>query len=312
LNNFKEVRKIAVLLPNKNFFGAQIVIIPFFKKLKRLFPAAYIMAVSPGPEFNALKEQGLFDRLILSEKGISGFKNTAKKIRDIRPDILFTLRRKSERDWLFNIFSGAREKIGFRRRWSPLVYDKLCRYDKNSYRSVNFLKLLQFYDKESINYTLNPDAEHAGNSTAWLIPCGSKKEKLWPVDNYITLAKKINKQLKYKIVFVLGPAEQNLEEYIISRLDGYIKPEFIISAGVKELLRKAQSCALAVTNDCGPGHIAQISGVPAVVLFEKGANVNEWVNSSGKSRPIVSFSGSIAGISPEEVFDKLLEDEKSV
>lgn len=304
MKNFKKIRKICVLLPNKSFFGAQIVIIPFFKKLKKLFPAADIIAVSPGPEFNELKEPGLFDRLILSEKGISGFKNTVKELRDLKLDILFTLRRKSERDWLLNIFSGAKEKIGFRRKWSPLVYDKLCSYDKNTYRAINFLKLLQFFDKESINYTLKRSLPHTKAASAWLIPCGSKKEKLWSIDNYIALAKKLAEQLKYKTVFVLGPAELKLKEYIISNFDGYMKPEFIISAGVEELLQKAQSSALAVTNDCGPGHIVQISGVPTLVLFEKNANVKEWVNSHSRTEAVVSDEGAIDAITVDKIFSK--------
>jgi len=300
MKDLSDISRIGVLLPNKRFFGAQVVMIPFFQKLRELFPEAVVSAYSPGPDAAVLRQLNLIDEFSVCGRGLLSFFKTAAGVRKKKFDVLFTLRRKSERDRLINFFSKAKKRIGFRRMWSPLVFDKTFIYEKKMYRAQNFLKLLSDYKETSESVKVNNNA-----SEAWLIPAGSSPDKLWPIDNYIALAEKILSQYNKKIVFILGPAEESLAEYINSSLkENSQKIELVLSAGIDYLMKKVQNCCLSVSNDCGPGHITQISGIPSLVLFGKNANVDEWVNTDMLSEPLISPDGPVSSISVDEVFSK--------
>lgn len=310
----QKIRKIGVLAPNKRFFGAHIVIIPFLYNLKRIFPASRITVISPRKESSILNVLGLIDDIVINDitGGTSTFFNIVGEIRKRRFDILFTLRRKSERDWLINLLSGCRLKIGFKRKWSPLVYNYYFKYDKNTYRAANFLKLLKPFDNKPVEYgPVYPGYICRTLPAVWLIPCGVKKKKLWPIDNYIELARKIILELKEKVVFVLGTMEKKYKSYIIEKLQEYSGSiAYLVEEPLRTLLGEVNNCMAAVSNDCGPCHVPQIAGKKTIVLFPGKANVNEWVNREAMSMEIVSEKEWISRIPVKKVFSYLAKEIK--
>ncbi len=315
--------KIGILTPNKKFFGSQIVMIPFFYNLTNIFPDAHITVISPRKEISMLSDLGFIDEIIINDLscGFKSFFHLVENIKKQKFDILFTLRRKSERDWLINLLSGGKFKIGFKRKWSPLVYNYCFSYDKETYRGANFLKLLEPFknyekygdgsdtsQKRSIRTVpiLFPEYNCKTSPSVWLIPCGSRKEKLWPINNYIELAEKIILKLNKKVVFVLGNMEKKYKSDIINKLQKYGSSiEFLIEQPVKVLLGESNNCIAAVSNDCGPSHIPQITGHTSFILFPYGTNVYEWVNREGRSVEIVSEKGPVNCISVSDVFREI-------
>jgi ADP-heptose:LPS heptosyltransferase len=302
--------KIGVLAPNKKFFGAQIVSIPFYANLRKLYPGAHITVISPVDTIGLLDNLGLIDEVKICDLsgGLKDFFDTLGFIRKNAFDYLFTFRRKSERDWFLNIFSGVKNKTGFKRKWSSLVYDFYTEYDKNKYRGSNFTELLKTVDNDSIIGYEPVFSEHKCKTgeTIWLIPCGSKEEKLWPIDSYIELAGQIIEKLDKKVTFVLGESEKSFLEHIHNKLSGYSNSvEYLVEESVESLLGEVNNCIASVSNDCGPGHIPQISGCKSLVLFAKGANIYEWVNTEAGGVEIISPSENIADITVEKVFKTL-------
>lgn len=300
------IEKIGVLTPNKRFLGSMVVMVPLLVNLKKYFPQAHITVISPRQEINILSETGLFDDVIANDLSGGGgsFINVLKNIRIRKFDILFTLRRKSERDWLLNLLSGVRCKIGFKRKWSPFVFNYCFDYDKNTYRATNFLKLLRPFIRNNVKYNrVYPEYDCKTPPSVWLIPCGTKKEKLWPIDNYIELAKRIILELNRRIIFILGTREREYLNSIKNRLQKYIgRVEFLIECSIKVLLGESNNCIAAAANDCGPGHIPQITGISSFILFPNRTNVYEWVNKEAGGIEIVS-DGLIENISVKRVFN---------
>ncbi|MFH1415318.1 MAG: glycosyltransferase family 9 protein [Elusimicrobiota bacterium] len=312
-----EIKRVAVLLPNKKFLGALIVLIPFLRGLRKIFPGAGVTLFSPRQEIRIIDGIGLFDDIFINDLtgGIGGFLSVIKELRNGGYDILFTLRRKSERDWLLNILSGIRTKVGFKRKYSPLIYDYCFKYDKKTYRAANFLKLLKPFTVKTIEYgKIFPEYKCRTSPSVWLIPCGSKKEKLWPLENYIELARRIIRELNKKVLFVLGPEEKEYRGSIAEKLGELVADiEFLDeTAKASELIGEVKNCIVAVSNDCGPGHVPQISGNISLILFNgKYEDVYEWVNRDGRAMEIVS-DGGIDKIKVDRIMDILNEMPEAV
>ncbi|MBN2406777.1 MAG: glycosyltransferase family 9 protein [Elusimicrobia bacterium] len=299
--------RIGILAPNKRFFGATLVMVPFLADLRRLFPSAELTLLSPVDQAGILRQNGFVDNVYKCSLSMSpkAFADTLGFLKKGKFDILFTLRDKSERDWLLNILSGVECRVGFGRHWSFLSFTHSRRYEKNVYRALNYLKLAEPFRKESaVLSPLYPDYRCRTAESVWLVPCGEKAGKLWPLDNYIRLAGKIVADLDKNVVFVLGPSEEAYKNDIMGKLGGMNGKIDILSARpVKELLGEVNNCIVAVTNDCGPGHIVQISGKKAVVLFRSLSNIDEWVDRNSKNTVVLEGSGGIETIAADRVFE---------
>lgn len=301
----KTIRRVAVFAPNKRFFGAVIVSIPFFRALRELFPDSEIDIFSPREEFGMIKDLSLADSLVIHNirGGLRGIFSTAKRLRKGRYDLLICMRRESLRDRLIALFSGIRERIGFFRGKSLLVFKRSIPYDKKRYRALNYLNLTGLLgEKNILEYYSDLYPIEKKREFVWILPCGSDSGKLWPQENYASLAEHITSELGLKALFITGPGED--DSFFREKFKDNEKVAFKKNASVEELLREVSTAASAVGNDCGPGHIAQISGVKTLILFAAGRNVNEWVNTEKGSLPLIS-DGPVEDIAVEKVFRRL-------
>src|SRR3989339_1750608 len=87
-----KAEKIGVLAPNKRFFGAQIVTLPFYYNLKKIFSNADITVISPRPEAKIITGLNMAQKLIINNITAGSFINIVKLIKKEKFDILFTLR----------------------------------------------------------------------------------------------------------------------------------------------------------------------------------------------------------------------------
>ncbi len=301
---------ICVLLSNKSFFGAIIAYLPFFNVLKQTLPNASITVISLKKEIKIIENLGFIDQIFITKDNGISFFDTIKFIRKGNFDILFTFRRKSEHDWLLNLLSNIPVKVGYKRKWSFLVYTHLVNYSKTTYRATNFLKLLTPFIEDPVEYMpLFPNIKCKSSPSIWLIPAGSKKNKLWGINNYIVLAEQILDHLNKDVTFVLGPDEKRYVKTIEKKMESHKnKVHFLVEKPLKTLLIEVNNCIMAVTNDCGPGHIPQISNKPTLILFDGNANIYEWVNKEGQSSEIFTKNQLITSISVERIYKKVKEE----
>ncbi|MFC2061894.1 glycosyltransferase family 9 protein [Elusimicrobiota bacterium] len=306
------IKNICILGPNKRFLGASISAIPFYRSIKDLFPGSNVTLISPRKESEMFYDLGLINELIINDinGGIRSFKKILAEIKSRKFDVLFAMRRKSERDWLTSLFSGVKTRIGFKRKWSLFVYRYCYKYDKNTYRGTNFLKLLKPFEQAAVKYsTIYPGYNCSTPPAVWLIPCGAKENRLWPVESYIELSKRIIMEQGCNITFILGPHEKNSRSRIESGLLEYKdRISFLIDEPVLALLGEVNNCMLAVSNDCGPAHIPQVSGRKTIVLFPKDANVFEWINRDAGGVEIISEKDTIEGITVDQVLGRVKEE----
>lgn len=103
-----------------------------------------------------------------------------------------------------------------------------------------------------------------------LAPGAGGKSKIWPLENFISLARWLQSS-GYDPVFFLGPEESVLLETLRSAVPKALFPES--DASIRALdsplatVALAQRLAFSVTNDSGGGHLLAAGGKPRVTLF---------------------------------------------
>lgn len=266
--------KIAVFNVGRKCFGNTVLQLPFFVALKQHYPDCHITLFTSQQTSQVLLFDGCVDQII-SDRKVSPVR-LSSMIKTGEYDLLFNLRRTSGRIHLSCALSGMSNKYAYTtNRFHDVYYRKNVVFDKcTMYPAVAYLSLLNEVTdsqyKTDIIRTLTPASEQRPNALT-LLPGGSSHPKKWPIGHYIKAAEQLvcDEQLKYKIEqvnIVLGPQE---EEYLsqIPESIGVIPVCIHKQPNVKQLVELASQSVLALSNDCGPGHIFQMSKVPMVVLF---------------------------------------------
>lgn len=92
-----------------------------------------------------------------------------------------------------------------------------------------------------------------------IFPGSGNRKKNWPLEKYLTLASKLQKQ-GLKVTFVMGPAEQERG----MNISGF---ETITCHNYEHLQDLIKRALLVIGNDCGPMHLAGMFNVPGIALF---------------------------------------------
>jgi heptosyltransferase-2 len=90
--------------------------------------------------------------------------------------------------------------------------------------------------------------------------------KRWSTERYALLSDRLIESQKARIVIFGGPGEEDLGRAISSQMK---HPAMVLSGRltVRELMAMIRQCALFITNDSGPMHIAAAFGIPLVAIF---------------------------------------------
>jgi ADP-heptose:LPS heptosyltransferase len=156
------------------------------------------------------------------------------------------------------------------------------------------------------------DAVPAGARRLICLPAGKVAAKQWGVDNYLTLGARLAQQVPgLRPLAVLGPGELDFAPRFAAAGWELRTGE---AAGPRRLAGLCRGAACIVGNDCGPGHIAQMSGAPTVVLFpnhhgqrRRAELLKLWWWRRAHSRAITTVAERpLAEVPPELVADEAL------
>ena len=211
----EKINRIAILLPNKPFFGAMLVQLPLFQHLKSNFPNAKIYGWSPVTQAKFFKDNGVLDDVI--PFGKQKFK-IISQIRKWNPDIIINMRRMSEFSHLVVSLSGFNTyKVGFETS-SPLrvVYNKLQAYQTGNYLAYRYLNLLNAFNI-SIKFDFDKIKQLKEKATftcdkpfICLMPAGGEGEhKRWGIENFCRTCELISERHpEMQFVFIMGSKEE--------------------------------------------------------------------------------------------------------
>lgn len=185
---------------------------------------------------------------------------------------------------LIAFFSGARNSIGHRYRFGPLM-DSCFLYkypvDLDDLREHEVEQNLNLLKPFGITRNAAPRMiVHSGDgrrSPGLALPAGRKNigihpgcgadqtEKRWPKERFVDLAKKLDEAFDMNLVFFAGPGEGELVGEIVDSLNG--NSSLVTDKPLNEVIRLIDGCHYFICTDSGLGHVANALGKPTLAIF---------------------------------------------
>jgi heptosyltransferase-2 len=113
-------------------------------------------------------------------------------------------------------------------------------------------------DGSGLLFALNPGAEYGA-------------AKRWPVERFVEVAVQLYERCQCRWVVLGGRADLELAgdiaERIVARTSAATATSVAGQTSLRELCAVLKACALVVTNDTGPMHVAAALGTPVIVPF---------------------------------------------
>lgn len=251
-------------------FGDLLVQAPFLHGLKTSLGAQRVVVIAPHPFVELLGELGLADTVhIVEDAGTARIKAI---LREERPRWAISLRGSSLRSsWLLRGCRGA-QRAGWRSGFNRLLLDVTVPKLLDDYYALVFGRLLEamggVVDIAATGAAIAcPDPDDAlpapGAPRLLCMPAGKVAAKQWGVPNYLALGDTLSQRWSsLQKMVVLGPREADLAAAFTAA--GWIAR---IAPAPRRLAALCHDAICIVANDCGPGHLAQMTGQPMVILF---------------------------------------------
>lgn len=107
-------------------------------------------------------------------------------------------------------------------------------------------------------FALNPGAEYG-------------PAKRWPVERFVEVALQVHQRTACRWAILGGSGDRELADEIASRIATQIGPTHVTNVAgqtsLRELCAVLKACALLITNDTGPMHVAAALGTPVIAPF---------------------------------------------
>lgn len=264
--------RIWIRLPN--WLGDVVMALPLLRALRASRPDAEITLLAK-PQFMPLLEKlGVADKLRPLPKRGWGYFSHFRKLSEEFPDtyLLFT---NSTRGDLEAWMTGCRQRFGIVRpgkRRSLLTHSYAPPAGFNESQHHQFKLWTDFLARFGLNTTpdlspfqLSTPNPQLSTSPAIGLICGSENnpEKRWPVSHWRGLIEALPGQ---KFV-LLGTANDRAITDEVAAGFGDRVENIAGKTNLVEYVDRLRSCRLLVTNDTGGMHLANMLGVPLIVLF---------------------------------------------
>lgn len=318
--------RLLVVLPT--WFGDILMATPTLRALKRLWPDTNLSVLVRENLTELVEGLPCIDEVVpmmKKGKGASAFR-LANRLGKLKYDTAILLPN-SFRSAALVSMAGIPRRIGYERDGrGVLLTDKLIpRREGRQFLPVPtldyYLSIVHYlggeaYDGDQLmEVATRPEddkraasllAGAKGRPVVLLNPGAQKEFKRWPAERFAQLAARCSNELGCAVAVTGSPDERD----VLARVTGAATTTIIDlpKAGMNVRLLKSvtKQCALMVTNDTGPRHLAAACDTPLVTLF--GPTTPEWTEIGyAKERQVVArdagHAESMKQIAVDEVFD---------
>ena len=280
-----------ILVINLMHIGDLLLVTPVLRTLRSNFPAAHIALLADAKLADLVRLNHNIDELItIDKKGyhdkLINYIAFIGEIRQKKFDLVINLH-KNERASFIAALSGAKKIVGYSTLGSGLLFDKVIENRKRSKHQVHahfdVLKEtlgITTFDDHGIEMWLDEEAE-ASAAAIWsqtfpearpvigLNIGASWPTKRWPKEYFAELADRLVDH-GFAIAYFGGSMDVDIVDEAISLMKHRDNPHVVKLTGkvtLMELAALLKKCAVFVTNDSGPMHIATAMRVPLVSMF---------------------------------------------
>jgi ADP-heptose:LPS heptosyltransferase len=264
-------RRIAVCIADFANLGDHLALLPLYDGLQRTFPGSRLWVASRFERVELAEQYGFVDETVLYRSAGVGL---LRRVRRFDPDLSICLRRRSVRaNFCFGRASGAERTVGFPGLGTRWMHTQLAEYRERGYRPFRYLAALEALGGRG---DLRSSVRRLAAGSSWrpsrepyavLVPGGAKEEKQWGAGRFARVAARLSgDHPEIHWYTMLGPRELERGDAELLR-DVPQRHEVLEAPPIDELARIFLGARLVLANDCGPGNLAQMSGVPLVQPF---------------------------------------------
>jgi len=256
---------------------------PAIRALKEHLPRLNIFLLAKPEGAEILRENPFIKGIFVFKKGIINILSLLRQLRNNHLDTILVFHSTDRIIWLMAYLSGGSRILGSRRHSKEMdfvithpvniphnTHAIYARHRLIKELGVNSnLNKIELFITDEERKTVNAFYERIGinkDSTIVGFHTGAAKPyKRWPEENFIKLGELLNKRWGDIHIIITGDKkEKELAQRVAEKING------ISLAGklsIRETAAAIERCALFITNDTGPMHIAVALGVPVIALF---------------------------------------------
>ena len=299
-----------ILIVRTDRIGDLLLSAPVIKALRRKYPNSYIaMMVSPDTK-DIVEENPYLDEVIIYDKDVKhrGWAETFKFAKNLKKkgfDISIILH-PTNRAHLVTYLAGIPQRLGYERKLGFLLTDKIPHTKQLGLKheleyNLDLLKYIgiETQDKD-LFMPIKDESEmvvekvfaYSGikktDRVLAIHPCASCLSKIWPAERFAQAADILAQKHGLKIVVVAGSKDIARAQDVIKNMRCGVV-DLAGKVSVSQLASVLKRCALFISNDSGPVHMAVALGIPVISIFgrsQAGLSPRRW-GPTGKASKVL-------------------------
>ncbi|HEX2929958.1 MAG TPA: lipopolysaccharide heptosyltransferase II [Candidatus Binatia bacterium] len=277
-----------VLVLQTSFLGDTVLTLPLIAEIRRRFPVKRLSVLCLPLSRDLLQDHPAIDEIIVDDKrktdrGLAGVRRKAAALRACGFTLALTPH-KSLRSAMMLALAGIPNRVGFRESHGWFLFHHLAQRDPTRHDVERNLSVLQALGvsitecRRDIEFPVSPASQESVNQKLKAFGIADDKlliginpgsiwpTKRWAPSGFAELIQMLREKFDCQIVIFGGADDKDVVDAVQSRCGG----AGISLAGridLRELPAAISRCAVFVTNDSGPMHVAVGRKVPTVAIF---------------------------------------------
>jgi lipopolysaccharide heptosyltransferase II len=271
-----------ILIRLPNWLGDVVMSTAFVNAVQQLYPDAQIDVIIK-KELNGIANlipdlNKVYSFSKQEYKGLNGVYKFGKTLRTEKYDLFFCLP-DSLSSAVMGWATGARKRIGFDKEGRFFLLTNSYKKPANLHRTDEYISLLeQFSGRKITERSVKLDAKEIEQHNSLVIINFNSEatSRRMPIDKGRSLIGMLTNTFKTaKFIVVGAPKEKEYVDELLSETgnDEQVK-NYAGKTNLEGLCNLMASAKVVITTDSGPAHLANALGIPTIVLFGAGNEVN--------------------------------------
>ncbi|MER7443671.1 glycosyltransferase family 9 protein [Micromonospora avicenniae] len=304
-----EVERIAVL--RANALGDFIFVLPALETLRAAYPGAEIVLLGAPWHARLWRDRpGPVDRVLVVPPA-NGIREPEPDEQPAATDEFLAAARAERFDLALQMHGGgansnplitafdARVTAGLRTENAPPL-DRWIRYVYYQHEVIRYLEVAALVGAPATTIVPTLAVTEADRNEAAgvlgparqprvaLHPGATDTRRRWPAERFAEVARDLV-GAGYEVLVTGTPAEREVVDGVVAAAEAPVRPQ-VGTLSLGGLAGCYADCALVISNDTGPLHLAAAVGTPTVGIFWVGNLINTATPLRGRHRPIISWT----------------------
>ena len=283
IKKLKESREdLRILLVRDDRVGDLVLATPALRALRETYPKSYIAMLVSRYAKDIVEGNPCLDDLLVHNR--DGFLKLLREVKEKKFDVVIVLFPSLKTALLgflgriplristgFKFYQFLFNRLIYLRRSQSLKHEieynlDLVRLIGADVKDKKPSVVINKEDEEFADKFLEGGGIKRGDLLIGLNPGSGFSARKWSEENFAELAKILNKELGARILILWGPKDKDLAKKVSDLSGGVAGLAF--ETNLRQLAALMKRCALIVTNNTGPMHIAAAAGASMVEIFD--------------------------------------------